>query len=205
MNKKVIIISIIGVVVIAGLAVAALVYFRQSSYDPTGQAANDLPLTADLSKDFGACTMIEKSLISDTLGVDSLQGPDNIGLVHQKNDIDSQQCVYSFVDGGNIENSFNASNGFSIQVQKHANQASVDDSAAMLVADDASITVAGIGDQAAFVVRSGEGSAFTKNTLSVFSGSTRYDFAISQPTDVVTFIASDAQAKLELLARSFNY
>lgn len=202
MNKKVIIISIIAVILIAGGVVAFLFFTKQSSnFDPTGPPVAVVPLAADLSRDLKACTTVSKADVQSALGATagSLQGPDNMGLISTKSGEQSQVCVFAFVTGGTINDSFNIGNAFSIEVFEHKDQASVDkDKTAKSVA-----TVSGIGDAAYFFNTSTETTV--RHELKVYSGLKHYTFTLAQPADQSAFSDSTARAALEAIATSANY
>lgn len=216
MNKRTLKWILIGagaLVVSAALAFAILLLFVKEK--PNVSTAT---LKTDTSKDFGACNLVEKSLIKSILGAPAknLQGPDNMGLVYLSGNNQTQKCVYSFTDGGTMDNSFHASNGFSIEIYIHPNQAD-SDSTNKLYSDAKKEQVASLGDAAYFDVTSRtttkDGSASdgisqkdtiknTIYTLTVFSGIRHYDFTVSQPTTDESFDHDKALDALKKIAES---
>lgn len=206
MNKKVIIISIAGVIVVAGVAVAALSFFRQNANQATAPANTTPPLSVDTSKDFGACDLVQKDDISFAFGdvAANLQGPDNAGLINALNG-ETQLCVYSFVTGGNIENSFNASNGVSVEVLEFKDQALRDDDLSVLSDVEGVIAVEGLGESAFHRTIDGEGQTRVRHTLSVYQDLKKYTFTVSEPVDAVTITAASARSALETIARGATF
>lgn len=206
MNKKVIIISITAVVVVAGLAVAALSFFRQDTNKAAAPSGAAIPLTADTSKDFGACELVQKDDIAFAFGdvASSLQGPDNVGLISD-NKGQAQMCVYSFIPGGNIETSFNANNGFSVEVYEFSDQAGLDDELDVISALPGVTAVENLGESALHRTIDGEGQLNTKHLLYVYKGLKKYTFAVSQPADAVTITPASARSALETIARDVTF
>jgi hypothetical protein len=222
MNKRVLKWILLGVGVIlvsAALAFASLILFVKDKPN-TPQSS----LTPDTSKDFGACDLIEKSLIKSTLGepADDLHGPDNMGLIHLGGpnvSSDTQKCVYSFIGGGTMDNSFHASNGLSVEVYIHPNQTDSDNTNKLYMSADKE-QIADLGDTAYFEVTSTEttrdGSASDglaqkdtiKNTvyvLTVFSGTRHYVFTLSQPATESSFDHDAALTALKSIAKSADF
>jgi hypothetical protein len=210
MSKKVIIISAISIIVIAGVAIAALLLLRPQTVVIV--KTNSDSMSPDLAVDYGACSLLEKDFIKLTLGstADNLQGPDDMGRIYLKNGDQSQPCIYSFIVGGTMENSFNASNGFSVEVYKFKDQASLD--TRLAVKNDSEIVVTGIGESANFVNSAStvaspdaEPTDYTKNTLTVYAGLKSYTYSISEPTKSATFTTQTAQTALTTLAQRVSY
>jgi hypothetical protein len=133
-----------------------------------------------------------------------------MGRIYFKNGDESQACVYSFVTGGTIENSFNANNGFSTEIHVFIDQAALDERQA--VKSEGQVTVAGIGDSANFV-RSvvsiaspdAEPTDQTNSVLTVYSGLKSYTYTISQPAVSSTFTEQTAQSALTTLAQRVSH
>lgn len=216
MNKKIIIFSIVGVVLIAAASVATLLLVRRpvaapapavAAYNPSGPASKTVVYAADTSKDFGACKLIPKQTIKDTLGVPAteLQGPDDLGLIHIKGGDDSQLCVYAFVSGGTFKNNFNSENSFTVEVYQHVDQASLDATKSTKLGGVASTPIAGIGDKAEFVSVTDTSLKRQQSILRVFSKLKHYKYTITQPTTTITVTPKVAQANLTTLATSVSY
>ena len=206
MNKKVIIVSIAGVIVVAGVAVAALSLFGQDAKKAAAPSNTTVPLTADLSKDFGACNLVQKEDISFAFGdvAANLQGPDNAGLINVLNG-QTQLCVYSFVPGGNIENSFNAYNGVSVEVLEFKDQALRSDDLSALSAVEGVIAIEGLGESAFHRTIDGEGQNRVRHMLSLYQDLKKYTFMVSEPADAVTITPASARSALETVARTATF
>lgn len=225
MNKKTLKWILIGVgvlIVSAALVFVGLILFvAKDTKQPTAQSS----FAPDTSKDFGACNLVDKSLIKSTLGepARNLHGPDNMGIIHiaggTSGSIDTQKCVYSFIGDGTMDNSFHASNGLSIEVYVHPNKEDSDNTSKLYL--DAGLKqIKDLGNTAFFEMKSSEttqdGSAtdgptkkdIVKNTvyvLTVFSGIRHYIFTLSQPITVSSFDNDTALAALKKIAQNANY
>ncbi|MFY9228558.1 MAG: hypothetical protein WAO28_04535 [Candidatus Microsaccharimonas sp.] len=210
---KKILISIGILLVLVGLVIGGLFIFtKKEAPEETTPDSNTVnaPLTVDKTKDLGACTLLDKGSLKKTLGTvaTDLQGPDNVGLV--KTGAGStyllQTCVYAFKTGGTIDNSFNISNGFSIEVAELADQTQAN-TLRKGYKDDGAMTVTALGDQAFYQVIVIDNPQAQLNTfsLTVFKGAKYYAYSITQPKDATTFTAQTAQQALETIAKSVSY
>jgi hypothetical protein len=121
-HKKLIIIiaSIAALLLIGGGTVGVLLLFKgsnspakeETAFDGSGPADPDYVFTPDLSKDYGACTILQKNTIKLALGTvaDNLDGPNNVGRVQVAKGDDSQVCSYGFTKS-TAENTLNIDNG----------------------------------------------------------------------------------------------
>jgi hypothetical protein len=208
MIKKVLIASGI-VIVVAGLVFGGLWFFRPApaptAQTPDGDTGN-APLTADTSKDFGACTLVKKADISSALGsvAGNLQDGQNMGLI--KVGVDSgdqaQTCVYAFAAGGTIDNAFGADNGLSIEVYVHKDQASADASVTNNEGALGMQKVGNLGDAAFYETIELTTPAVTRHILTVYEKDRHYGFTLSQPTASSSISAPEAQEALEKIART---
>jgi hypothetical protein len=209
MSKKAVLISIIVVLIIAGVVVGGLYLFMykpgDAAYDPTGPAKPGTVLTVDTSKDFNATTLLSKDAVKSALGTAAvnLEGPNNLGLVNAGNGGESQTAVYSFIPGGTIDNSFNVTNAFTFEVFQHKDKASVD--SILAAKADTSVDVTGLGDSAWFIENNTVEAPTTSYNLIVVSGTKQYTFRISQPSDAVTFTSASAQTALTTIASQLTY
>ena len=209
MSKKAIIISIIAVLIVAGIVVGGLYLFKykpgDAAYDPTGPAKPGTVLTADTSKDFNATTLLSKDTVKSALGTAAanLEGPNNLGFVHAKDGGESQTAVYPFVSGGTIDNSYNVTNAFSFEVYQHTDKASVD--ALIAVKPSTAVDITSLGDKAWFIENKTAGAPTTSYSLLVVSGTKHYTFRISQPANAATFTLDSAKSALTTIASSLTY
>jgi hypothetical protein len=207
MTKKMIFISLAIVILIAAAVVGALVVFKKPNAAP--DVASPAPsLVADTSKDFGACTVLDKSIIKTALSTpaDNLMGPDNMGRGLIGNGDESQTCVYSFTDGGTIDNGFNINHSFNIEVYVFADEAAK--TAAIALIDPALPKIPDLGElavYATYVDQSEQTDAKTQYVLSVYAGLKRYSFTINEPTLAALYSASTAQTALQSIASSVTY
>lgn len=210
---KKILIGVGILLVVAGLVVAGLFIFTKkdapTKSTPETSTTND-PLAVDTSKDLKACMLFEKDALKKTLGAvaNDLQGPDDLGLV--KTGADStyhiHTCVYAFKSGGTIDNSFNISNGFSVEVAELDDQAQAD-TLRRAYKDDGAATVPALGDQAFYqaITINNPQAQLNKFTLTVFSEAKYYAYTITQPKDATTFTAQTAQQTLSTIAETAGY
>lgn len=209
MSKKAIFISIITVLIVAGVVVGGLYLFKykpgDTAYDPTGPAKPGTVLVADTSKDFNATTLLSLEKVKEALGAPaaSLEGPYNLGFVHAKDDGESQTAVYPFTTGGNIDNSYNVTNAFSFEVFQHKDKASVD--ALIAVKPSTAVDVASLGDSAWFVENKTSGTPSTSYALIVVSGTKHYTFRISQPSSATTYTSATVKTALTTIASELTY
>lgn len=208
MNKKIVIISLVSVVVIAGGVVGGLYLLNNSgdsAYDPTGPAKPGTVLTADLSKDLGATTLVSIDTIKSALGstADNMTGPYNLGRVNGGNGAEAQTAVYPFASAGTIDDGYGITNALSIEVFVYKDKAAVD--AALAVVPEDSTPVTGIGERAWLMEDRAEGAEFVSYTLRVISGLKQYSYKISQPTGSATYTEASASAALNTIAKSVSY
>jgi hypothetical protein len=206
MNKKVIIFSVIGIVIIALGVVGALYLFKQPAKTSTVASTPTVTkTTVDTSKDYGACTLLTKSTIQSTIGAAAahLQGPDNLGRVFVNNGDESQICIYGFVTGGTLENSFNIANGFSDEIYIHKDQASVD--AAKQAAISGILPVSGLGDSATYYTHTDTTIKKITYVLMVYSKLKHYTYTISVPLADKTFTSASAEVALKTIAATVTY
>lgn len=204
MNKKLILISFAVVIGIAGLAVGVLLITGPKDPLPVTQQESEIKLSADGSRDYGACTFISKDLVKSTIGEPAakLQGPDTVGLALLANGDQVQVCAYSFIEGGTLENQFNVADGFSVEVFIHKDVESL--TAYSTLHDPGAEIVSGVGDKATY-----KSETFTDGRVSyrliVYSNLKHYTFVINQPVDLKKFTKDGARAMLTTIAKSANY
>jgi len=205
MRKKVIIIvaSVVGVLLISGGVVGALVLTRGAApqpakttpFDPTKGHSNSDPALQesqtkpDLSVDLGACSLVTQGAIEQALGIKT-QPADNRGYGHEGTGDEAQSCVFAFSADSN------ASNRLTVTVTKFANQDNAD-LAMSGFKNEANID--SLGDAAYFVSQPGDANQKQNAyALTVFKDLKQYDFTILQP--VPGDIYTDASAKAALVA-----
>jgi hypothetical protein len=204
MSKKAIIISLIAMLVVAGGVVGALVLYKNPLASTFGTDPS-VPLAADTSKDYGACTLLDNATILSALGVSSadLYGPNNMGRIYSHLGDESQTCVYSFVPGGTIDNGFHIENSLSVEVYVYKNQSTKDK-----VVIDPNYTpavVTGVADSATFAGIKSDDPSASQYVLKAVSGLKTYTFTLTKPTDGNTFTDSSARTALETIAKSATY
>lgn len=208
MNKKIVIISLVAVIVVAGGVVGGLYLVNnagKSAYDPTGPAQPGTVLTADLSKDLGATSLVTIDTIKSALGsaAANVTGPYNLGRVNGRDGGESQTAVYPFGAAGTIEDGYGITNALSIELYIYKDKAAVDTILAAIPQDSTPVT--GVGERAWLVENRAEGAEFVSYTLHVVSGVKEYSFKISQPTASATYKLASAAAALNTIAKSVTY
>lgn len=202
--KKRIIISIVAIVLVAGIVVGLLFLFKK----PTTSTADETKITKlspDLSVDYGACKLLDKTTITPALGniADNLQGPDNMGRVHILNGDESQICVYGFEKGGTIEDSFNIANSFNVEVYTHKNQASLSLAKESIVPGQQ--TVKDVGESAVFYSINSDLDNKVTYTLVVYIDLRHYSYTINVPKDSLAFTEESALTALQSIAATARY
>ncbi len=209
---KQILISIGAVIVVAGLAFGALILLnRPSNTDQGAPVATVEPGQVDTSKDYGACTVLDKAVIQNTLGsvAQLLQGPDNTGRVYigsqfgeQIKGDETQSCVYSFIEGGTFENGFNGQQGLTVEVYVHGSQESLD---AFAIANEPGVIAGSIeGKPSYFLSNDVVEPAGTRHSLTLIDGLRHYTLSITEPRDATTFTTETAQQALQTLAQNLS-
>jgi len=211
MIKKILIST--GAVIGAMAITLGILLFVQQSTAP----AEDVPspdssvFVPDLSKDYGACSVLEQASISSVLGepANNLQPANNIGIIEESQagegaqDIvaDSQTCVYAFTPGGVAENGFNITNAFVVQKSTYSSLEGASTIIEQIKADPSSQPES-----------SGNNTFYTPNTaaqgpdaiytfeLQVFNGTERTVYSIRQPAEAATFTVESARTALLALA-----
>jgi hypothetical protein len=202
MSKKMIIISFITIILSSGIVVVLLSILQNPKVAPA--PIEKIKYSADGSRDYGACTLLNKEFIKTTIGetASNLQGPDAIGLASLSNNDKVQVCSYSFIDGGTLENKFNSHNGFTLEVYLHNNQASK--VAFKAIRDESAKSVNSIGEGASY-----KASHLTDGSISyaltVYSALRHYTYTINQPSDLKQFTDETAETKLTAIAKSIEY
>ncbi len=204
MNKKRIFIST-GLVILALTAtVGILIAIRPTKQQSSTSNQEIIKLSPDGTRDYSACSILNKDFIKSTLGEPAaqLQGPDLIGLSILPNNDQIQVCSYAFKTGGNSGNQFNSSNAFTTEVYVHKDQASKDNFILLHQADGDKVS--NIGESAVFVKRTfSEGN--TNFLLVVYKNLKHFTFSINQPVGVALFDEASAKSKLIEIAKSVKY
>lgn len=208
MNKKIVIISLVAVIVVAGGVVGGLYLVNnagKSAYDPTGPAQPGAVLTADLSKDLGATSLVSLDTIKSALGstAANVTGPYDLGRVNGRDGGESQTAVYPFGAAGTIEDGYGIANALSIELYIYKDKAAVDTILAAIPQD--STPISGIGDRAWLIESRADGAEYVSYTLRVVSGLKQYSYKISQPTGSATYKLASASAALNTIAKSVAY
>lgn len=195
----------------AGVMFGVLYFLKQTEVAHT----DTTPKTViDYSKDYGACTLLDTSFIKSTLGepAKDLQDPKDAGIVSNKAigegvedlESDSQRCVYAFEPGGTVDNSFNASNGLSIERIIYTNDSGSEALIEQVKANPDAVAIEGLGDAAFYNATpkvSGPNASYSFR-LETFTDKTSVRYIIRQPVEKVTFTSETAKAALVELAKS---
>lgn len=200
-----------AIIFTAGVTFGVLYFLKQTE---TAQIDTTPKLVLDHSKDYGACTLLDTSFIKTTLGelAKDLQDPKDAGIVSNKAigggvgdlESDSQRCVYGFEPGGNIENSFNASNGLTIERIVYTNDSGPKSLIEQVKANPDAVAIEGLGDAAFYNATPkpvGPNASYSFR-LETFTDKTSVRYIIRQPVDTATFTSETAKAVLTKLAKS---
>jgi len=210
----------LGIVVVIAGATIGVLYFTKRSHQPQQTTVDNTPASEsvfNLSKDYGACRILETPAIKTALGnaAVNLQAPKNMGIVEDKyvgegvDDVtsDSQICIYAFEPGGTTENAFNSGNAFMIQKTIYTNESGPD----LLVNQikeqqkvDSSITsVDDLGDAAFYNANNtSTGPGATYNfSLQIFTDKTSVTYTIRQSAEKTTFTTETGKTALLQLAQ----
>jgi len=219
MQKKILLISIPSIIAVIAVTIGILYVLRPpADTTPEGQTdTNTAPIyVVDTSKDYGACTYLDKSVIKEVLGepASELQGPDNVGRAGRVQTIeggpeptvtmDSQTCVYGFISGGTIENGFNVNNGFSVIASQPAEQKDYDQLIANYNDDVMFEKIEGLGEAAFYRANIGEQYDLASFELVVLDSLMAHTYTINQPADAVSFTAESAKTALRTIATTKN-
>lgn len=219
MSKKILITAgtIIGIAAISIGAVFALQSMNTAEPE-TPEVVVQQEFKADISKDYGACTLLEKDFIKQVLGsvADNLQGPDNYGVFTstevvadgQELTTESQSCMYGFEPGGTFENGYNGTNGITITITNYASEADTRLATDEVRSNDLAEGVSEIGPDAFYIATlapkeiGGTGIGATDTyEIKTFSDKSVTRYLITQPKDSKTFTTESAKAILLNLAQ----
>lgn len=203
----------VGIVVVIAGATIGVLYFTKQKDEKTVEQTPAKTSVLDLSKDYGTCTMLSESSIKAALGqaANTLQPPMNMGIVADKwvgegvDDLksDSQICVYSFIDGGTIENGYNSQNAFKIQKTLFTNNSGPASLIKQIEQEPLNIAVEGVGERAFYNTNdaaTGPNATYSF-TLIVFNDKSSSEYSIHQPADKATFTSESAKSALITLAK----
>lgn len=215
MIKK-IIISVIIAIAAAGITFGALYYIKSTQTTPvenTPDAATSKKLVFDLSKDYGACTLLDAASIKTALGsiADNLQAPINAGITPDSyfgdgvEEIvsDSQTCTYAFAPGSKTDETLSAANGFIVRQTVYTNTDGPKALIEQVSQNPIAIAVESLGDAAFYMPdTSAEGPDATESfTLLVFNKNKSTTYSIIQPSEGSTLTADSAKTALLTLAK----
>lgn len=210
----------LGIVLVAtGLMIGILLAIRQAQPQPEPQESSqtepDTTKTiADLSKDYGACTLLDVEFIKTTLGevANNIQEAQNMGIVGENNVgpgvdnvvSDSQTCAYPFINDGNIENGFNNSNGLNVQVTLYKNNDDAIAISTQIRESGLAESIDDLGDSAFYTYADGEkGLSVPTNTfkLQVFKDQKLISLTLRQPVETSMFDTETGRDVLVKLAK----
>ncbi|MDB5167557.1 MAG: hypothetical protein JWN26_702 [Candidatus Saccharibacteria bacterium] len=208
-SKKllIIIVSIVVIIIAAGTVVGLNIYLKPSTKQATAPTAKTDTLP-DLSKDYGACSLLTKAQITSALGkiADTLQDPVNNGIVGvvlvgsslSNFSADAQSCLYHFAPVSKSA-TYTNDNGLTVQLTKFGNSESTAAYQKQITTNPGAATVNGLGNSA-FYTQSAAGDAQTYYTLQVFKSNALYEYTLHLPADTSTD-SSTAQKALTTLAQ----
>ncbi|MEO6110040.1 MAG: hypothetical protein ABIP50_03465 [Candidatus Saccharimonadales bacterium] len=211
MMKKVLI-SVGVILIVAGIAIGVLYFTKHSTQVPANNTPVVVPVP-DLSKDYGACRILDETSIKTALGTiaTTLQAPQNMGIAQDKlagagvSDIvsDSQVCIYAFNTGGTVKNGYNSDNAFIIQETAYSNESGPKSLIEQQKLDPTSVIIEQLGDVAfynASTAAKGPG-AINSFGLQVFTGKTSVEYTIHQSAETASFTSETGKAALTQLAK----
>ncbi len=198
MNKgKMAIIAGVAVIILA--AGGALVFSGKNdkSSNPTSSTPDKTSSKpADSTKeDLGLCKLVDKDAAKVALGAAAakLSGPNDTGVTGLGGGDKGQTCVYPFVEGGDVTNSFYTD--LAVYSQK-----SFDDISSFTATSGD--PVSGIGDKAVYESKVLAATNAKEFSITSVKGTKVYTFTISQPKDAVTFDDATARAALTAIAQA---
>lgn len=210
-NGKKIILSVVGLVLVAAIVVGVLYLVKTLSPlgqdDTTSAEGSASSWRPDTSHDYGACTRVPKSTIESALQgkVASVYGPDNMGYFVGKGftkdgpvSYDMQSCIYPFAPGASVDNVYNQYDGLIVTVSHFRSQADAD--AVLALAREGDKGIGGIGQHAVYT-SSASGEAGKAFSLNVIDGMTQYQYEIKQSSGKITFTDDSAREALVTIAR----
>jgi hypothetical protein len=206
-KRSAIILSIVGVIVVAVIAVTTLLIIKsivKKGPDVATIVNKNAVLKPDVSQNFGACTLLSKTTIESALGsvASTLHGPDNEGVGTIGSGDTAQTCVYPFLsDGSFATNGFNLDNSFNVLVYEYKNSSNKTSDRERI----GSVSVSGLGDKAAYVTTMGDSNNPNSFSLTVYSGLKYFTYTINQPTASTTFSSDSAKSALVTIANSVKY
>lgn len=207
MSKKTIIISVVAVVVVAGIATAVLLLVRGASnkgMDTDDDRYATTKTIPDPTKNYGACDLLTTTSIKSALGAsaDKLAAGFNAGKGIVGDGDTAQNCVYGLSKQVTEISTTMLTDSFYTTVYVYKDQAS---KTADTAAYDNSTSVEGIGDKAGFFTSVDQALKTTDYSLRVDVGLRYYAFAIRQTTSTKTFDETSALAALTTLSKSIDY
>lgn len=200
MDKKVFIIA--GVVVVILAAGGAFVLSNKKDDTKPSSSNTQSTKTTDSSnsdttkEDLGACAAADASVIKQALGTAAanLGAQQNTGVNGLGDGDKGQTCVYPFVEGATVTNSFY------VDLASYASQATFNDASKY---SSGGTSIAGIGDSASYAPGKTLAATSSKEfSLTVLKDKKIWKFVIGQPSAKVTFDDASAQTALVQIAKS---
>lgn len=189
---------IVGGIIVIVLVVGGIVLLSKNKGDKTvttsSTASQDSKSSETNKDDLGLCAIIETSVVKEALGsaAANMTGPENSGVNGLGDGDKGQTCVYPFVEGGSVSNSFYT------DLAQYSKDSF--DKIASFTATSGT-PVSGVGDKATYA--SSEPLTGGKEfTITAIKGTSVYLFVISQPKNAVTFDDSSALTALSTIAQS---
>ena len=212
--RKRILISLAILIGVAGLVFGGLYAYRALQPEPAVVDTATKKTTPDLSKDYGACTILNKETVKSALGTagENLQDPQNNGIVGGKKVgdgmdnlvFDAQGCVYAFVSGGTFENGFHSDNGLNVAVTQYTNESGPATFIEAIRGEPLIEEIPDLGDDAFYSSNTTANGPTPQYSfkLQVFKDKTLYEYTIHQPGKEATFTADTAKTALVTIAKS---
>lgn len=204
-SKKSLVITLVSigaVLLIAGGTLFAL-WLAQPKSSDTDKNTDPTVVVPDLSKDYGACSLLTKNEIAAEFSdaATDLQDGYNSGRLFYDSEVEAQYCSYDFTSDP-------ANGTFKAEVTVYKSQAD-SDAIEVLLAEDTTKEEITFNNGSAFY--SSDVDQLAPNSpeiehfvLTFFEGARQYTFSINQPADTTTFDDASAQTVLVTLAGAAN-
>lgn len=187
-----IILSIVGVLIVAGAVTGALVLFAGNNGAPEEPEF--------VEKDLGTCGIVDRNIIVAALDdyTDTVGQPENTGYALDPSG-EAQRCVYA------LQQEASADNQFTVGETIFEN---AEEKTAAVARFSELESVGGIGELTYFtsveMEETPDLAARSLHALYVFNGNTQYDFELVVPTGSSTLTEAAAKAALIEVAESAN-
>jgi|GEM_PF-4837124 len=197
-SKKVLLISIGAVLLLAGAAFGVL-YFV--AYPPNSSEADPYATTqiVQAPDTLNACTFLEASIAKELLGVSTLQDATETKVGQIEEGDYYQSCVYPFGDSGELPA---ADNAFSIQKYVFINQ-TVKNGVTKFISNESKVDST-VSDLVVYTWSQNLTAVSVQFSLTIYKDLNQFTFTISQLSDGLTFDETIAKTTLVALAEAAN-